>query len=173
MKKNIALLLGILFGFLLASLFTSCKKEEITLGNYTLGNQPSNTNNWQTQYSNGGVVPNWGGSGSVPNEVVGTRWVLTYLQVGLATPPLPVDTIYFVDNVNYTINSGSYRTYQLSNGVTTSSKTLTLNYHFPFGSGNYSGEVAPTFVSDGVILNCEFHNTNTTTTTVRASFLKI
>ncbi len=150
----------------------SCSKEPITPGNYTISEEYLDTSSWQTGYKSGGVLPIWTDSLD-SNELVGTRWVLTYLQVGFSNPPLPIDTVYFINNVKYTINSGSQRTYQLSSGITTSSKTLVLNYHYPFGSGNYVGQVASTFVSDGVILNCEFKNTNTTTTVVRASFSKL
>lgn len=151
-------------------LFSSCTKEPI--GHYELADPIVDTSHWQNDYSNGGDLPTWG-TGGQDNELVGTTWVLTYLQIGFSIPPLPIDTVRFLTNTNYTINSGSVRTYQLTNNVTLSSKTLTLNYHYPFGSGNYSGEVASTFVSDGVILNCEFLNINSTTTTVRASFQKI
>ena len=165
--KNILFLL--IFGLLL----TSCKKDTITPGNYQAGTQPTNPpSNWQSGYGNGGVLPPWGNTTS-NNEVVGTTWVLTYLKIGFATPPLPADTIRFTTNTSYTINGGAVRSYQLSSGVTLSSKTLTQNYHYPFGSGNYAGEVATTFVADGVILNCQFKNINSTTENIFASFKKI
>lgn len=174
MKKSSSLSIVIIFGFLITSLFGSCKKEEITPGNYTTTVPPVDTTNWQTSYTNGGTIPSWGnGTSNDTNEVVGTVWVLTYLQIGFSTPPLPVDTIRFIDNITYTINGGGGKPYTLTSGVATSSKSLTLNYHYPFGSGNYVGQVSSTFVTDAVILNCEFINTNTTTTTVRASFAKI
>lgn len=155
---------------ILSLLLLSCEKIPPT---YTLnGVKVDSLPSWQNQYVNGGVLPNWSTNGK-KNELVGTKWVLTYLQIGFSNPPLPIDTIYFVDNLNYTINGGAIRSYKLYVGVSTSSKTLTLNNHYPFGSGNYSGEVSSTFVLDGVILNSEFHNLNTPTTTIRASFKKI
>lgn len=169
MNKSITFLIGII---LLGSLFTSCKKDNITPGNYKTVTPPIDTTHWQTQYSNGGTVPTWNAGGDT-NVAVGTTWVLTYLQVGFSTPPLPIDTIRFISNTSYTINNGGAKPYTLTAGVATSSKALTLNYHYPFGSGNYVGQVSSTFVTDGVILNCEFVNTNTTTTTVRASFTKL
>jgi len=171
--KTVSTLFAVLFGVLVMTGFASCKKEVITPGNYILGQPSVDTTNWQSLYGDSGTVPTWSNNSSTPNELVGTKWVLTYLQIGFSTPPLSVDTIYFVNNTEYTINTGAVRTYQLSVGVTLSSKSLTLNYHYPFGSGNYTGEVASTFVSDGVILNTEFLNTNSSTTTVRASFLKL
>ncbi len=170
MKTNKSILF--LVSLVIVILLASCKKDSITPGNYKLQSPPVDTSHWQNQYSNGGTVPN-GGSTTTPNEVAGTTWVLTYIQIGYSNPTLPIDTIRFIDNTNYTINGGTYKPYQLTAGIGVSSKSLTLNYHYPFGSGNYTGEVAPTFVSDGLILNCEFINTNTTTTKVRASFKKI
>ena len=161
------------FIFLLSVILVSCSKEDMTPGSYKPSQPPAqDTTSWQSTYEDAGTLPNWG-SGSQTNELVGTTWVLTHLQIGLTTQPLPIDTIRFVNNIYYTINSGSVRTYQLSSGVATSSKSLTLNFHYPFGSGNYKGEVSPTFVSDGVIYNCEFYNTNTSTMMVRASFIKL
>ncbi len=164
---------NIILGFILSIfLLASCKKDSITPGNYKTTPAPIDTNHWQNQYTNGGVLPtNTSNSGA--NEVVGTTWVLTYLQIGFSTSPLPIDTIRFITNNQYSINSGAVRPYNLSTSAGVSSKSLTLNYHYPFGSGNYSGQVASTFVADGVILNCEFVNTNTSTTKVRASFKKI
>lgn len=165
MKTKIYLLIGCLFCLM------SCKKEFITPGNYQASQTPiADTSHWQNQYSNGGVLPNWGNGSD--NELVGTIWVLTNIQTSFSSV-LPIDTIRFVSNTNYTINSGSIRPYTLTTGVTLSSKTLTLNYHYPFGSGNYAGEVASTFVSDGVIINCQFTNTNSTTTNIRAWFNKL
>ena len=165
--KNLSFIF--LFGFILVS----CSKEDMTPGSYKPSQpEPEDTTSWQSLYQDAGTLPNWSG-GNQSNELVGTTWVLTHLQIGLTTQPLPIDTIRFINNIYYTINSGAVRTYQLSAGVATSSKSLTLNYHYPFGSGNYKGEVASTFVSDGVIYNCEFYNTNTSTMMVRATFIKL
>ena len=165
-------LMLLVISILIIFLGVSCRKNTITPGNYIAKPELKDTTRWQTNYTNGGVIPTTNLS-TTPNEFVNTKWVLTYLQIGFSTPPLPVDTVFFIDNNHYTINSGSYRTYQLYSGVTLSSKTLLLNYHYPFGSGNYSGQVASTFVTDGVILNTEFVNTNSLTIKVKASFLKI
>ncbi len=165
MKTKIYFLIGCLFCLI------ACKKDSITPGNYQAPQTPiADTSNWQNQYSNGGVLPNWGNGAD--NELVGTIWVLTNIQTSFSSV-LPIDTIRFISNTNYTINSGSVRTYTLTTGVTLSSKTLTLNYHYPFGSGNYAGEVASTFVSDGVIINCEFTNINSPASIVRAWFTKL
>lgn len=150
-------------------LLSSCKKDTIVPGNYQPNQPPTaDTSNWRNTYTNGGGVP----TSTVSSGLIGTTWVLTHLQIGFNTT-LPIDTIKFIDNTNYKINGGSNRTYQLSSGIGSNSKTLTLNSHFPFGSGNYSGEVASTFISDGVMNNVEFKNTQTTSSTVRAWFTKI
>lgn len=156
---------------LIPLLFFSCKKDAITPGNYTTTPAPQDTSHWQNQYSNGGTLPNWS-NGNNNNELVGTTWVLTNLQTNFSTV-LPIDTVRFIDNTYYTINGGAVKTYQLSVGVASNSKTLVLNFHYPFGSGNYAGEVASTFVTDSVMNNVEFENTQNALTTVRAWFVRI
>ncbi len=169
--KSIGLIILLCFGlFLFLSLFTSCKKEPITPGNYTAGTLPQeDTTTWQWQYGNGGTLPTWG---SQVNELIGTKWVLTKVISGFATT-YPNDTIRFISNTNYTCNNNAPRPYQLSAGVASTNKTLTLNYFYPFGGSHYSGEVGQFFVSDGVINNCEFMNIQNTTTTIKAWFVKI
>ena len=152
-------------------LLLSCKKDAITPGNYTTTPATPDTSHWQNQYTSGGTLPTWT-TGITNNELVGTTWVLTNLQTSFSSV-LPIDTVRFIDNTYYTINSGAVKTYQLSSGVASNSKTLTLNFHFPFGSGNYSGEVASTFVTDKAMNNVEFKNIQTTSTTVRAWFIRL
>ncbi len=167
MKKLFLPIIYIILGFLIYS----CKKDTITPGNYGQPIPPPiDTTHWQNQYTNGGTTPNFGSN--ITTELVGTIWVLTKLQTGFSSS-LPIDTVRFIDNTNYTINGGAVKPYQLTSGVASNSKTLTLNYHYPFGSGNYAGEVAGTFVTDSVIDNVEFKNIQTTSTTVRAWFKRI
>lgn len=153
---------------LISLLFSSCTKQSVTIGNYTNVNPPSQNN--QTNYINGGNVPTSTVTSS--NVAVGTNWVISYLKVGFTTMSVPLDTIRFVDNQYYTINNGAVKPYQLTNGAL-SSYNLVLNFFYPFGSGNYSGEVSLTFVTDGVINFCQFTNINSTQQTVIASFIKI
>jgi hypothetical protein len=165
--KKLLVIIGIVV------LATSCKKEPITPGNYTAGTPtPEDTTTWQWQYENGGTLPNWGGSGSQTNELVNTVWVLTKVVSGFATT-YPNDTIRFVSNTNYTLNNGAVRPYQLTAGVASTNKTLSLYYFAPFGGSHYSGEVGQYFVTDGVINNCEFMNIQNTTSTIKAWFTKI
>ena len=154
---------------ILALLFASCTKQPLTPGNYTTVNPPVQNN--QTNYINGGNVPT--STVTTNNQAVGTTWVISYMKVGFnVINPVPLDTIRFIDNQNYTINGGTNKPYQLTNGAL-SSYNLVLNFFYPFGSGNYSGEISTTFVSDGVINFCQFTNINSTTQTVTASFTKI
>ena len=169
-EKQIIRILFAILTVILLLLLSSCEKEPLVAGSYTPTPALLDTIK-PIPFVNGGTIPTF--SGPTSNEAVGSRWVLTFLQLGFSIPPLPVDTIFFVDNTHYTINNGSNRTYQLYSGVTTSSKTLVLNYHYPFGSGNYTGQIASTFMMDSLILNTEFTNTNTTTTIVKASFRRI
>lgn len=155
----------------LGVMFTSCKKEPITPGNYPPNQaSQSSTSNWQNQYTNGGVI----NTGTNPtNELVGTTWVLVeFKQLGYSTY-YPKDTIRFIDNTHYTIQNGTQKTYSLSSGVASTNKTLTFNFFYPFGGSHYSGEVGGTFVSDGIIVSAKFKNIQNTTPDILATFKKI
>jgi len=151
--------------------FISCKKEEITPGNYGPNQSPDSTNtNWQGGYGNGGVI---GGGTTTNNELVGTIWVLTeFKQLGYNSY-YPNDTIRFIDNTKYNINNGSVRTYTLATNVASTNKSLTFNYFTPFGGSHYSGQVGGMFVSDSVITNTIFKNIQNTTYNVIADFKRI
>jgi hypothetical protein len=170
--KSIGVIILLCVGlFVILSLFASCNKEPITPGNYKAGTLPvDDTTTWQWQYGNGGTLPNWGGNQG--NDLVGTKWVLTKVMSGFATT-YPNDTIAFVSNTNYTCNNNAVRPYQITAGVASTNKTLSLYYFYPFGGSHYSGEVGQFFVTDGVINNCEFMNIQNTTSTVKAWFVKI
>jgi hypothetical protein len=164
MKNLITFLIILTF----VSLFSSCKKSEITPGNYKTVT-PVDCTPTEPNYANGGTTPT---NTPTNNQAIGTKWVLTYFKSGFSTPPLPSDTIRFIDNTYYTINSGAVKKYTLTSGVTLSSLSLTLDYHYPFGSGNYTGEISSTFVTDGVMYNIVFINTNSTTPNITAVFKK-
>ena len=173
MNRETKTSLVILFICLLISfLLASCSKDPITPGNYQAGTPtPPDTTNWQDQYGNGGTLPNWGTT-PTSNELVGTKWVLNKTVTAFATS-YPNDTIRFVSNTEYTLNGGAVRPYQLSAGVASTNKTLSLYFFQPFGGSHYSGQVGYYFVSDGVITQAEFHNIQNTTQTVMAWFTKI
>jgi hypothetical protein len=156
----------------LSVLFLSCQTEPITPGNYQSGTPSDISNDWVNDYVYSGVLPEWPTNFSVQNELVGTTWVLVRITNGYATT-FPNDTIRFVTNTNYTLNNGAIRQYQLSSGISTTNKTLTL-YHFqPFGGSHYSGQVGYHFVNDGAINQAEFHNIQNTTNTLLAWFVKL
>lgn len=165
--KNFALTIIVL----LAISFTSCKKEEITPGNYPPNEAPKPApNDWQNDYTNGGVINN---GTAANNELVGTTWVLTeHRQIGYTTY-YPNDTIRFISNTQYTIQNSSKRTYTLSTNVASTNKTLTLNYFYPFGGSHYSAEIGGMFVTDGVIISAVFKNLQNSTPNVIANFKKI
>ncbi len=173
--KNINKMKKIVIIISLIGLFVACKKnplEPITPGSYSLApTKEKDTTTWVWQYVDSGVLPSWGNV-SKYNELVGTVWVLKKVVTDFATS-YPNDTIRFVDNTFYTINNKAVIPYQFSAGVGTTSKTLTLNYFYPFGSGHYSGQLSQNFVTDGVINNAEFKNIETTNGLVRAWFEKI
>jgi hypothetical protein len=126
MKKNIALLIGIIFGFLFASLFTSCKKEPITPGNYQPNQTVVDTTNWQDQYGNGGTLPTWGTPNN-NNDLFGTKWVVTtVITPHPVVTTYPNDTVYFIDNTHYKVGvNGFIKTYNFSTNNVGS--TLTIN----------------------------------------------
>ena len=169
--KNMAFMIGVATTALAIFLLGSCKKDTITPGNYQAGTTPvKDTTTWQWQYSNGGTLPNW--SNNQANELAGTKWVLTKIVTGFATS-FPNDTIEFINSNNYVMNGNAARPYQLTAGVASTNKTLTLYYFYPFGGSHYSGEVGQFFVSDGLIDNCEFTNIQNTTSKCRAWLVKI
>lgn len=168
--KSICLIILFCFGlFLFLSFIASCKK--ITPGNYTQ-NQPKavDTTTWEWKYVNKGTLPNWNNSN--PNDLIGTKWVLTKVIINFATTT-PNDTIEFVTINQYRCNNSAYRTYTLTSGVASTNKTLTLNYFYPFGGSHYSGEVGQFFVTDSIINNAEFKNIQNTTSLIKAWFKRI
>lgn len=173
-KRNRDFLLIIIISILIGALLTSCSKDEITPGNYTAGTVTvGQQNNWQADYQDSGVLPTWGTNTSgTNNQLVGTTWVLTKVVSGFSTT-FPNDTIRFVSNTNYTLNNGAVRPYTLTSSAGTTNKTLTLNFFQPFGGSHYSGQVGFYFVTDGSIVNAEFHNIQNTTSTLRAWFTKL
>jgi hypothetical protein len=171
MKKDIIYVIKSVGLFLFLSLFPSCNKEPITPGNYKAGTLPvDDTTTWEWQYTNGGTLPN--NTGNQLYDLVGTKWLLTKVVTAFSTS-YPNDTLKFINNNNYILNSNAVRPYQISAGVASTNKTLTLYYFYPFGGSHYSGEVGQFFVTDGVINNCEFMNIQNTTSTVKAWFVKI
>lgn len=132
-------------------LFNSCK-DDITPGNYTLGEPSTDTTTWQWQYIDGGVLPDWG-TGTVFNELVGTKWVILRYNIGGFNMTVTNDTLEFINNTNYVFNNGqqqTFQTYQITNITGSTNKNLTLNFLTTFGGSNYSGLVGQFFVSQAL-----------------------
>lgn len=129
--------------------FTSCKKAN---DNYKTEPEPTVTNDPLSGYNNGGVLPTT--TTTVNNELNGTNWVLTKVQIGLASTNKS-DTIKFISNNQYKVNSNSlvltYSLYQSS-----ANKTLTLYNFMPVNGYNCSGIVGVTFATYGQIVGVEF-----------------
>jgi hypothetical protein len=115
------------------------------------------------------VTPNgYGYSGVINNptttvtSLVGTKWVVIKTVQNFVSY-YPNDTLDFVSNVQYKINSSALRNYVLSGIVGNNMKSLSL-YSFTTLGGDWSGQVQSTFINDWVVNNAVFSdmfNTNT------------
>ena len=160
MKKLI-----LIFGLFLS--ITSCKKYE---GSYQQIPDPVDTTAWQDGYTSGGVLP--GGGTQTPNTIVGTQWVLVKVVSAFSTI-YPNDTITFISSNRYVLNQNAQRPYTLSMITGSKNKSLTLDFFYPFGGSNYSGQIGQYAVEDGMMSNIEFVDLQNNTATIRAWFVKI
>jgi hypothetical protein len=160
MKKLI-----LIFGLFLS--ITSCKKYE---GSYQQIPDPVDTTAWQDDYTSGGVLP--GGGTQTPNTIVGTQWVLVKVVSAFSTN-YPNDTITFISSNRYVLNQNAQRPYTLSMITGSTNKSLTLDFFYPFGGSNYSGQIGQYAVEDGMMSNIEFVDLQNNTATIRAWFVKI
>ena len=169
-KTLVALLLTMLSMITLFSIY-SCKKE-VTPGNYTLGQPTTDTTTWQWQYTYGGVLPNWG-SGSITNELVSTKWVISRYNIG-ANTIYPNDTLHFFNNINYSINGVATpnRTYLIYSLVGSPYKSLTLNDCSTL-NGSFSGDILPSFIFDNEINGVEFTNNFNNNNTVTVWLIRV
>jgi hypothetical protein len=107
-------------------------------------------------------------------KIEGTKWLLIqYRNTAYIGSTTSHDTITFVNNVEYKINSGSLRTYNLSPIVGSTNKSLQLNFFTPFGGSNYTGNVGRYFISDGVINACQFTDNQNSSLKFLAWFEKL
>jgi hypothetical protein len=175
MKKNIALLIGIIFGFLFASLFTSCKKESITPGNYQPNQTVVDTTNWQDQYGNGGTLPNWGTPNNT-NPLFGTNWVLIDVYNNYAHVTKS-DTIHFISNTRYTVGSDTTKfSYNLY--TTMGNGTIDLHNFNPINglylsANNFNPSTFTTTPIGGTILLNLKDNLTSTNNLYTSTFKKI
>ena len=148
---------------------TSCKKDDDYEPWVNVPEQ-QDTTKWQDDFVDGGTLTTGSGGG---NKLNGTKWVLTKMVTSFATE-YPNDTLNFISNNNYIINSETIvRNYQLASIPSSTNYELSLYYMSTFGGSHYSGNVGYYFIEDGQIENAEFHNIQNTTKTIRAWFKKI
>jgi hypothetical protein len=166
--KKTLLIYTLLF-LVVAFLFSSCTKEEFEPRVEV--EEVEDTTDWQDTYGNGGTLPG-GGTSTQSNPLVGTKWVLTKMVSSFATE-YPNDTITFESNTEYTIEGSAVRAYQLNSLPSSTNYDLSLYYFMPFGGSHYSGQVGYYFVDDGEINNIEFIDTQNSSSTIRAWFVKI
>lgn len=121
-------LIGVALGVLLGILLTSCKKEPITPGNYQPNVTVVDTTNWQSQYGNGGTLPNWGTPNN-NNPLYGTNWVLIDVYYNYAHVNKS-DTIHFISNTRYRVGSDTTK-YSYSLYSTMGNGTLDLHQFNP------------------------------------------
>lgn len=141
--KNIILILLTLITL------SSCKKNN---DNYKTEPEPIIVNDPLSGYGNGGILPT--NTLTPNNELNGTNWILTKVQIGLSVTNKS-DTIRFINNTQYTVGSNTLiLTYSLykSGG----NQTLTLNNFMPVNGYNCSGILGLTFVNYGQIVGVEF-----------------
>lgn len=108
----------------------------------------------------------WGPTTTATATLVGTKWVVSRYNNGLSGNVYPNDTLDFITNTQYTINSGSIRNYSLVNVIGNNNKSLSL-YSFTTLGGDYSGQVIGTFIDDFIINNTQMtdmFNVNNTVT---------
>jgi len=119
------------------------------------------------QYQGVLAVGQSGGS-TQTSSLYNTRWIINKYSNGLVyTNPTVPDTLTFLNDGTYKINSStnSSRTYSITTVVGSVYMNLNLNNCYSIGGSSYTISVSNTFVSDGVIngaqYNDNFGNNNT------------
>lgn len=116
-------------------LLFSCAKEPITPGNYGMEPEKKDTTSWQSKYIDGGATPNSGWvTQTTKNDLFGTDWrIIDLVYTNGYNPPFNQDTIHFINNTNYTINSDTTQ-YTYSFYTTMGNATLTFNEFKPINT---------------------------------------
>ena len=134
--------------FLLSLIIISCQKEdepeEII--------EPVESSDWREDYEDAGTLDD---NNQDINPIIDTKWILRKYMFGYAIE-YPDDTIHFINNNDYRVNSNVIRNYHLINLPLSTNYDLTLNYFYPFGGSHYSAQVGQYFVEDGEINNAVF-----------------
>ena len=149
--------------------------EPITPGNYSSEYVPEEVVKYTPTegYTPSGTLPTVVASNN--SDLVGTKWVLTRTSIPYTGVKRPNDTIEFRTKNKYYLNSGNAaRGYTMVSDINRTTKTLTLYYFYPFGGGQYSGQLNGMFVVDRVINNAEFRNIeDPTDKEIIADFIRI
>jgi hypothetical protein len=92
-----------------------------------------------------------------PPTLSNSVWVLTNYFDNLTFDVIANDTLEFISETQYTWNGSNPKNYSLSSIVGNNTKNLSL-YSLPTlgGSGDWSGQVQASFITDGVIYNATF-----------------
>jgi hypothetical protein len=106
------------------------------------------------------------------DSLSGSHWVITRYDSG-TTPYYPNDTINFVDNQKYRINStgslNNYTTYRV-NGTYNVSVSL---YSISTLGGSYAGQVPESSITDGIINNATMKDLYSSHNEVKIWIMKI
>lgn len=169
MKKSILITI-----ILVVVLFTACKKDTITPGNYQT-TQPANTNN-SNSYTNGGTTPTWSLS-TTNNQLVGTNWVLTDVYFNYAHTSKS-DIIHFVSNTKYTVGSDTTKFgYSLYSSTGSFNSTIDFYQFNPINglylSANNFNANAFTSTPVGGTIFLNLKDNNTTNAVYVSTFKKI
>ena len=149
--ENLAFILGTLIAILC---FYSCTKDNNP--KYIQVPEVVDTTSWESQYVNAGTLPN--PSSNTHNGLYGTKWKLVKYVTAFATE-YPNDTIYFISDTQYRLNSQTV-TYQyvINSIVGSTNYSLSLYFFSPFGGSHYSGQIGHNYVTDGVMNNVVFND---------------
>jgi hypothetical protein len=171
MLNKIFIIMNKLIKLSLLLLLVSCKKLE-TGNKFVLDVPKKDTvTDWRYAYVDNGKLTNT--PTEVRNILYGTTWVLTKYVKDFATE-YPNDTIHFINNNQYLINSETYiRKYSINGVNGTSNNNLNLYFFSPFGGSHYSGYVGYTILVDNEMNAIEFSDSENKNTNIKAWFIKI
>jgi hypothetical protein len=151
--ENLSFILGVLITWALCLLLSSCVKNENP--KYVILPDKVDTTKWEDEYVNAGTIPT---IGNTNNGLYGTDWKIVKYVTAFATE-YPNDTIHFINNTQYRLNSQtvSYK-YVLTTVTGSTNYSLTLYYFSPFGGSHYGAQIGHNYATDGVMNNIIFND---------------
>jgi hypothetical protein len=158
-----------LFLFMCLFLILSCKKEPVE----PVVQQQDMVDSLDNEYEYGGVYQN--GTGADVLTLSGTEWVLEKVVFKPATTyEYPKDTVRFISDSEYTINSDTLkRKYVLSPVMGSTNYSLSLYFFEPFGGSLYGGQIGAYSIQSGQLSNVEFDDLQDDSKYVTAWFVKL